>query len=114
MGIRYKKDGAYHYDGGNPPVEPTQPVDQEYQQHDWKDATPLDIRVADNIEDWKADNPQALVDTGYPFPKMAKEVPMSKEMTERLWELMAENTELSQQLYMAKHRLEQIKRLLEE
>ena len=108
MGIRYKKDGAYHYDGGNPPVEPTQP------EVDWKNATPLDIRVADNIEDWKADNPQALVDTGYPFPKMAKEVPMSKEMTERLWELMAENTELSQQLYMAKHRLEQIKRLLEE
>ena len=100
MGIRYKVDGK--------------PVDQEYQQHDWKDATPLDIRVADNIEDWKADNPQALVDTGYPFPKMAKEVPMSKEMTERLWELMAENTELSQQLYMANHRLEQIKRLLEE
>ena len=43
-----------------------------------------------------------------------QEVPMSKEMTERLWEVINENTELKQQLYMAEHRLEQIRRLLEE
>jgi hypothetical protein len=43
-----------------------------------------------------------------------KPIPMSKEMTERLWEVINENTELKQQLYFAEHRLEQIKRLLEE
>ena len=43
-----------------------------------------------------------------------QEIPMSKEMTERLWEVINENTELKQQLYFAEHRLEQIRRLLEE
>jgi len=42
------------------------------------------------------------------------EIPMSEEMTNRLWEVINENTELKQQLYFAEHRLEQIKRLLEE
>ena len=41
-------------------------------------------------------------------------IPMSKEMTNRLWEIINENTELKQQLYLAEHRLEQIRRLLEE
>ncbi len=41
-------------------------------------------------------------------------IPMSEEMTNRLWEVINENTELKQQLYFAEHRLEQIKRLLEE
>jgi hypothetical protein len=39
---------------------------------------------------------------------------MTPDMTERLWEVINENTELKQQLYMAEHRLEQIKRLLNE
>ena len=43
-----------------------------------------------------------------------KETLMSEEMTNRLWEVINENTELKQQLYFAEHRLEQIKRLLEE
>ena len=43
-----------------------------------------------------------------------KEVQMTDEMTNRLWEVINENTELKQQLYFAEHRLEQIKRLLEE
>ncbi len=43
-----------------------------------------------------------------------QEITMSKEMTERLWEVINENTELKQQLYLAEHRLEQIKRLLAE
>lgn len=119
MGIRFKKldekaveDKHYYYDGGNPPVEPTKPVDQEYQQHDWKDATPLDIRVADNIEDWKADNPESMIDTGYPFPKMAKETPMSEEMTERLWSVINENTGLQQQVTLLKYQLESIRRIV--
>ena len=96
MGIRFKVDGKL--------------VDEKI------NIKPLEIQVADNIEDWKADNPQSLVDTGYPQPgsKMAKETPMSEDMTTRLWGLINENTELKQQLYFAEHRLEQIKRLLEE
>jgi hypothetical protein len=42
-----------------------------------------------------------------------KETLMSEEMTNRLWEVINENTELKQQLYFAEHRLEQIRRLLE-
>ena len=38
----------------------------------------------------------------------------NEEFKNRLWELINENTELKQQLYFAEHRLEQIKRLLEE
>ena len=42
------------------------------------------------------------------------EVPMTEEMTKRLWEVINENTELKQQLYMAENKLEQIKRLVAE
>ena len=42
------------------------------------------------------------------------ETPMTQDMTERLWEVINENTELKQKLYFANHRLEQIRRLLEE
>jgi hypothetical protein len=42
------------------------------------------------------------------------EIQMTPDMTERLWEVINENTELKQQLYMAEHRLEQIKRILAE
>ncbi len=41
-------------------------------------------------------------------------IQMTEDMTKRLWHLINENTELKQQLYFAEHRLEQIKRLLEE
>ena len=41
-----------------------------------------------------------------------QEIAMNDEMKERLWAVINENTELKQQLYMAEHRLEQIKRLL--
>jgi hypothetical protein len=41
-------------------------------------------------------------------------IPMTEDMTKRLWALINENTELKQQLYFAEHRLEQIKRLLRE
>jgi hypothetical protein len=41
-----------------------------------------------------------------------QEITMNDEMKERLWSVINENTELKQQLYMAEHRLEQIKRLL--
>jgi hypothetical protein len=43
-----------------------------------------------------------------------QEVPMTPDMTERLWSVINENTELKQQLYMAEHRLEQIKRIVAE
>ena len=43
-----------------------------------------------------------------------QEVQMTPDMTERLWEVINENTELKQQLYMAEHRLEQIKRIVAE
>ena len=43
-----------------------------------------------------------------------QEIQMTPDMTERLWEVINENTELKQQLYMAEHRLEQIKRILAE
>ena len=43
-----------------------------------------------------------------------QEVQMTPDMTERLWSVINENTELKQQLYMAEHRLEQIKRILAE
>tara|TARA_B110000858_G_C17722239_1_gene435830 strand:+ start:371 stop:700 length:330 start_codon:yes stop_codon:yes gene_type:complete len=107
MGIRFKVDGK--------------PVDQEYQQHDWKDATPLDIRVADNIEDWKADNPQAFIDTGYPQPGSkgtsghvdGMEIPLGNDgMTERLWSVINENTGLQQQVTMLKYQLESIRRIV--
>lgn len=39
-------------------------------------------------------------------------IQMNQEMTERLWEVINENTELKQQLFMAESKLEQIKRLL--
>ncbi len=42
------------------------------------------------------------------------ETPMTQDMTERLWEVINENTELKQKLFMAEHRLEQIKRILAE
>ena len=42
------------------------------------------------------------------------EVPMTEEMTKRLWEVINENTELKQQLYMVENKLEQIKRLVAE
>ena len=42
------------------------------------------------------------------------EIKMSQDMTERLWSVINENTELKQKLYFANHRLEQIKRLLQE
>ncbi len=42
----------------------------------------------------------------------AKEIQMTEDMTNRLWEVINENTELKQQLYMAENKLEQIKRLL--
>ena len=107
MGIRFKVDGKL--------------VDEKI------NIKPLEIQVADNIEHWKAQNPQSLVDTGYPQPgsKMKNEkivttsegievgIP-NEEFKNRLWELINENTELKQQLYFAEHRLEQIKRLLEE
>ena len=42
------------------------------------------------------------------------EIPMSEEMTNRLWTLINENTELRQKLMMTENKLEQIKRLLSE
>lgn len=42
------------------------------------------------------------------------EIPMTEEMTKRLWEVINENTELKQQLYMVENKLEQIKRLVAE
>lgn len=42
------------------------------------------------------------------------EIQMTEDMTKRLWEVINENTELKQQLYMAENRLEQIKRLVAE
>ena len=41
-----------------------------------------------------------------------KEIQMTEDMTNRLWEVINENTELKQQLYMVENKLEQIKRLL--
>lgn len=49
------------------------------------------------------------IDVGVSEPK---EIHMSEEMTNRLWEVINENTELKQQLYMVENKLEQIKRLL--
>ena len=43
-----------------------------------------------------------------------QEITMNDEMKERLWSVINENTELKQQLYMAEHRLEQIKRIVAE
>ena len=64
----------------------------------------------DGVEQNPADKPgnQKLYERDNP------PIPMSEEMTTRLWGLINENTELKQQLYFAEHRLEQIKRLLEE
>ena len=61
----------------------------------------------------KAKN-EYLADKNIPLPKLSepKEIQMSEEMTNRLWEVINENTELKQQLYMAENKLEQIKRLL--
>ena len=42
------------------------------------------------------------------------EIPMTEEMTKRLWEVINENTELKQQLYMVENKLEQIKRIVAE
>ena len=39
---------------------------------------------------------------------------MTEDMTERLWGVINENTELKQQLYMAEAKLEGIKRMLSE
>lgn len=44
--------------------------------------------------------------------KEPKEIQMTEDMTNRLWEVINENTELKQQLYMVENKLEQIKRLL--
>jgi len=49
------------------------------------------------------------IDVGVSEPK---KIQMSEEMTNRLWEVINENTELKQQLYMVENKLEQIKRLL--
>lgn len=76
---------GYFYDGGNPPIE------------------------------------QSNGSSGYikPGNQMLYErdnepIPMSEEMTERLWTLINENTELKHELMMVKHKLVQIKRLMEE
>lgn len=50
-------------------------------------------------------------ESGYIEPK---EVQMTPDMTERLWEVINENTELKQQLYMVEAKLESIKRMLAE
>ena len=42
------------------------------------------------------------------------EINMSEDMTKRLWEVINENTELKQQLYMVEAKLEGIKRMLAE
>ena len=112
MGIRFKVDGKLVNEqvittseginvGVNPPTEQIE-------------IKPLEIQVADNIEDWKADNPESMIDTGYPFPKMTKGTPMSEEMTERLWSVINENTGLQQQVTLLKYKLESIKRILAE
>ena len=49
------------------------------------------------------------IDVGVSEPK---EIQMTEDMTNRLWEVINENTELKQQLYMVENKLEQIKRLL--
>ncbi len=43
-----------------------------------------------------------------------QEVPMTEDMTKRLWEVINENTELKHQLYMVEAKLEGIKRMLAE
>ena len=53
--------------------------------------------------------------SGYINPNHAPApIPMNEEMTERLWTLINENTELRQKLTMTEHKLVQIKRLMEE
>jgi len=69
------------------------------------------INLPSHEEIEKAKN-EYMADKDVKIPSL-KEIPMSKEMTERLWEIMAENSELSQKLYIAEHRLEQIKRLVD-
>lgn len=65
------------------------------------------------VEMDKAKN-EYLADKDIPLPKLSepKEIQMTEEMTNRLWEVINENTELKQQLYMVENKLEQIKRLL--
>ena len=53
-------------------------------------------------------------DGGNPPQQEPAEIQMTEDMTKRLWEVINENTELKQQLYMAENRLEQIKRLVAE
>jgi len=76
----------------------------------------VDGKVIPSQEEIEKAKNEYLADKDIPLPKLSepKEIQMTEDMTERLWELINENTELKQQLYFAEHRLEQIKRLLEE
>ena len=73
----------------------------------------LEKMLVGKVEMDKAKN-EYLADKDIPLPKLSepKEIHMSEEMTNRLWEVINENTELKQQLYMVENKLEQIKRLL--
>jgi hypothetical protein len=106
---------GYYYNGGIPPKEEIEKAKNEYlaDKH-----IPLPKLNAEKNEISKFITSEGIP-VGKPGNQMLYErdnepIPMSEEMTNRLWELINENTELKQQLYFAEHRLEQIKRLLSE
>jgi hypothetical protein len=85
----------------------------------------VDGKVIPSQEEIEKAKNEYLADKDIPLPKLKpgnqklyerdnEPIQMTEDMTTRLWGLINENTELKQQLYFAEHRLEQIKRLLEE
>ena len=83
----------------------------------------VDGKVIPSQEEIEKAKNEYLADKDIPLPKPGNQklyerdnepIQMTEDMTKRLWHLINENTELKQQLYFAEHRLEQIKRLLEE
>ena len=85
---------GYFYDGGNPPSQ-TQ-IDKAKNEYLADKDIPLPKLKPGNQKLYERDN---------------EPIPMSEEMTNRLWTLINENTELKQQLMMVENKLEQIKRL---
>ena len=76
----------------------------------------VDGKVIPSQEEIEKAKNEYLADKDIPLPKLSepKEIQMTEDMTERLWGVINENTELKQQLYMAEAKLEGIKRMLSE
>ena len=107
MGIIFKdQDGNILDSNGNPVVN-------EKSYH-WDGGNIPEVKVVTTTEDIDLDIPLPKLKPGNQklYERDNEPIPMSEEMTTRLWEVINENTELKQQLYMVENKLEQIKRLL--